>query len=427
MSRHEALAAGIFRRGPRVLERLAVFAVLAVVSLPVGGQSAQAQESTPRLTFAGTGLVSFNLNAKTGFVPPRVGETDFGTVNDFSDSFLLVRLDRQLFEKRRAGMVIGFLFPDSRADLGQVFYNQVNVFYSSRTFGGRLGRTRLSNFLLEFPTIREEDLIEYGFVDNAFSDAPNSEFSRYGNVLRGELFALNSRLVLSGQASNWQVTDGEGKMIDDFEVNAVSGSVVYRLPRGLRFQGLVRQAGLEVVSQNVDTLAQNWMTAVLGSVALNLSRNPLRSIELRAQGIYNFGIDAGALSAERTRFQASLATPRGRARARSVALVGSLRMLGRPYQLDRFQVALTGAYKNFVELDGAQFAIAPNLFYEVGQGVNLGFQYRFEQYDDALARQIGRKRDHSVQLTMSFRFQMMFNDYFGERDDLLNLEHGYIP
>ncbi|MFQ5690800.1 MAG: hypothetical protein ACE5HQ_11070 [Gemmatimonadota bacterium] len=399
----------------------------ALLILGAAGRPLTAQESLPRLTFAGTGLVSFNFNAATGFGPTSVPGTDFGTVNDFSDSFLLVRLDRQLFENDRAGMVIGFLFPDSEADLGDVFFNQVHVFYNSRIFGGRLGRTRLSNFLLEFPTVREEDLIEYGFVDNAFSDADNSEFSRYGNVVRAELFQFNSRLVLAGQAANWTVTDSAGQKLDDFNVNAVSGSLVYRLPPALRFQGLVRQVGIQVVSQNVDLDRKNWMSSLLGSMALNLSRNPLRNVEFRAQSLYNFGIDSGAEGAERERFQSALSTRSGRARAEALALVGSLRVLRRPYQLERFQAALTAAYKNYVGLDGSQFAVVPNVFFQIGQGVDVGLQYRYEQFDDALAEQTGRKRDHSVQLTLAFRFQMMFNDYFGERDDILNLEHGYIP
>jgi hypothetical protein len=125
--------------------------------------------------------------------------------------------------------------------------------------------------------------------------------------------------------------------------------------------------------------------------------------------------------------EAPLSQPIGRARSESVTLVGSLRLLSRPYQLDRFQAALTGGYKKFVGADASQFVIVPNVFYRLGQGVDVGLQYRYEQFSDVLAAQIGRKRDHSVQLIIGFRFQMMFNNYFGDRDDILNLEHGFIP
>jgi hypothetical protein len=383
-----------------------------------------AQESLPRITLAGTGLVSFNINGETPFRAGLTRDTDFGTVNDFSDSFLLIRLDRQLYDRDRAGMVIGFLFPDAENDLGDVFYNQVNVFYNSRNFAGTLGRTRLSNFLLEFPTLREEDILEYAFVTNAFSNADNSEFSRYGNILRAQVFRLNSRLVLSGQVSNWTVTDGQGAKADDFDVNAFSGSLVYRLPEAIRYSAFVRRVGIGLFSQNVDLPGQNWMTAIAAATALNLTRHPLRNFELRAQAIYNSGVDDLEQVDPRL---GTLATPRGRARSEYFTLVGSLRFLSRPYQLDRFQAGITGTYKRFPDQDAAQFAIVPNLFFRLGQGVDLGVQYQFEQFDDTLAELVGRKREQSVKLTFSFRFQTMFNNYFGERDDILNMEHGYIP
>jgi hypothetical protein len=213
------------------MRRAAVLLALALLlSAPA---LARAQESMPRLTFGGKGLVSFDVNGRTPFAAGETGDTDFGTVNNFSDSFLLLRLDQQLYEKDRAGMVVGFLFPDAETELGEVFYNQAHVFYDSEHFGGKLGRTRLSNWVLEFPTLREEDLIEYGVVTNGFSNAGNSEFSRYGNVLRAELYRMSSRLVLAGQASNWKETDAAGDELDQFDVNAASASLTYRLPQGI--------------------------------------------------------------------------------------------------------------------------------------------------------------------------------------------------
>ena len=163
------------------------------------------------------------------------------------------------------------------------------------------------------------------------------------------------------------------------------------------------------------------MSALLGGAAINLTRNPLGNLEFRMQGVYNFGVDD--LSDLGT---TPLAGSLGRARAESLSLVGSLRLLSRPYQLDRFQAAITGGYKNFVYREGSQFTIVPNVFFRLGQGVDVGLQYQYERFDEALAAQIGRRSDQSVMLTLSFRFQLMFNDYFGERDDILNMEHGYI-
>jgi hypothetical protein len=405
------------RAAPRWLVVLAV----AVGASPTAGL---AQASLPRITFGGTGLVSFNVDATTAFAAGAADNTSVGTVNDFSDSFLMLRLDRQLYEKQRAGMIVSFLFPDARAGLGDVFYNQVMVFYRSSVFDGMLGRSRLNNFLLEFPTLREEDLLEYSFVRNGFANADNSEFSRYGNVLRGQLFQFNGRFTLAAQATNWTVTDAAGTKLDDFEVNGLSATAAYHLPDAVRYTGALRFVGVQVASQNIDVANRAWIHSVLGAIALNVMRNPLANLEARIQAIYNFGVGTAGSGAPPV---PGLGAVVGRAQAKSLSVTGSLRFLRRPYQLDRFQAAVTGAYKEFPDQSVSQFTIVPNAFYRLGQGVDVGLQYQFEQFSDALASVMGRKRSHSVKFTMAFRFQTMFNNYFGERDDILSLEHGYIP
>jgi len=407
--------------------KLAVWAMVIPATLTSG---LRAQESGPRITIAGSGLVSFNLNANTAVA----SGTDLGSVNDFSDSFLLFRADQLLYDKSRAGVIIGFLFPDARNGLGQVFYNQVQVFYHSRLFSGRLGRTRLSNFVLEFPVLREEDFLEYSFVTNPFvtnpattnlvTINPGSELSRWGNVLRGELYQLSNRVILAGQLSNWAVTDSAGALVNDFDVNGLSASVMYRLPEAVRFTGTVQRAGVSFFSRRVDAAGQSWMHTIAGGAALNLTRHPLRALELRAQGIYNIGVSSLAAADPLV----TLGNFQGRARAEYVGLVGSIRFLSRPYQLERLQVAVTGAYKTFPDYGGAsQVSVAPNVFFRLGQGVDLGLQYQFAQFNGALAEATGTRREQSLKFVLSLRFQAMFNNYFGDRDDILNFEHGYIP
>ena len=400
--------------------RLTTF-TLAMLILGGVTSHASAQESSARITMAGTGLVSLNLRRTTEL---GGGDSDQGVVPDFSDTFLLLRLDRQLYTSHRAGMVLGLLFPDADTDLGDVFYNQINVFYDSRAFRGTLGRTRLENFALEFPTLREEDLLEYGFVLNGFSNADNSEFNRYGNVARTELFGMGGRFSLRTQVSSWTVTDGAGERQNDFDVNAGSTFLGYRLPETIRYTGVVREAGFGFHTQKVDLPGNEWLNALSAGLAVNLSRHPLRNVELRSQLIYNAGAeDSARLSVG----AGTLATPLGRALAESTAVVASLRFLRRPYQLDRFQAAVTVAYKAFNGTDASQMTLVPNVFFQLGQGVDVGLQYQYERFADELATLLGRSRSHSVKFVLAFSFQSMFNDYFGDRDDILNFEHGYIP
>ena len=39
---------------------------------------------------------------------------------------------------------------------------------------------------------------------------------------------------------------------------------------------------------------------------------------------------------------------------------------------------------------------------------------------------MGYDQEHTVQVGLSFGFETTFNDYIGERDSILNLEHGYV-
>ena len=402
--------------------RLTTF-TLALLILGGVTSHASAQESSARITMAGTGLVSLNLR-RTTELPPGGGGSGQGVVPDFSDTFLLLRLDRQLYTNHRAGMVLGLLFPDAETGLGDVFYNQINVFYDTRAFRGTLGRSRLENFALEFPTLREEDLLEYGFVLNGFSNADNSEFNRYGNVARTELFGMGGRVSLRAQASSWTVTDGAGARQNDFDVNAGSTFLGYRLPETIRYTGVVREAGFGFHTQKVDLPGNEWLNALSAGLAVNLSRHPLRNVELRSQLIYSAGAeDPARLSVG----AGTLATPLGRALAESTAVVASLRFLRRPYQLDRFQAAVTVAYKAFTGTDASQMTLVPNLFFQLGQGVDVGVQYQYERFTDELAALLGLRQSHSVKFVLAFSFQSMFNDYFGDRDDILNFEHGYIP
>ena len=402
--------------------RLTTF-TLALLILGGVTSHASAQESSARITMAGTGLVSLNLR-RTTELPPGGGGSGQGVVPDFSDTFLLLRLDRQLYTNHRAGMVLGLLFPDAETGLGDVFYNQINVFYDTRAFRGTLGRTRLENFALEFPTLREEDLLEYGFVLNGFSNADNSEFNRYGNVVRTELFGMGGRVSLRAQASSWTVTDGAGERQNDFDVNAGSTFLGYRLPETIRYTGVVREAGFGFHTQKVDLPGNEWLNALSAGLAVNLSRHPLRNVEFRSQLIYSAGAeDPARLSVG----AGTLATPLGRALAESTAVVASLRFLRRPYQLDRFQAAVTVAYKAFTGTDASQMTLVPNVFFQLGQGVDVGVQYQYERFTDELAALLGLRQSHSVKFVLVFSFQSMFNDYFGDRDDILNFEHGYIP
>lgn len=146
---------------------------------------------------------------------------------------------------------------------------------------------------------------------------------------------------------------------------------------------------------------------------MNLNTDPTANWSLNAQLIRNLGVDAAAGVADHYQ----------RARNASRAVVVALRHTARPALLTRWQVALTAAMKEFDGVDdGRQWSLVPGVHYELGQGVSLLAQYAHTSYGDALGGGI----DRTLQVGLSFSLEARFNDTIGERNSILNREHGDI-
>jgi len=326
---------------------------------------------------------------------------------NLSDSLMLLRFDKRMYETGVAGGVIGF-----KEEEGQVVFHQLNVFYWNRDFRGELGRTRLQNTLIEFPVLRDEDLLSYTHVGNASSD---EEFGQ----LYGEQAAFDWYLDRKIQRlSLWTGTRGNGK--DPAFANAPDGfdsagaGYVYQQPEDLRYVKWIRHAGVLIDRQKTNINGKNeWMTSIIGGIELNLNMNPLSNWSLGVQAISNSGIDSIL----------SLASVSERAASKSQVLVTSIRYTGRPKLLSRWQAAITVAYKDYSDVgDASQSSIVPNLVYRIGQGVDVFAQYIYTDFGNGL----GGGSDSIAQIGVAFSLDAVFNDNIGERDSILNLEHGYI-
>jgi hypothetical protein len=155
------------------------------------------------------------------------------------------------------------------------------------------------------------------------------------------------------------------------------------------------------------------MNAAVAGIEFNLNADPSKNWSMGVQAIVNNGVDGVS----------SLTTIAEQASAKSTSLVASIRYTGRPHLLTRYQGAITLAYKDYSDFDQAsQWSIAPNVVYRIGQGVDLLGQVKYTDYGAGL----GDGSDTVVQLGIAFSLEAMFNDNIGERDSILNLEHGYI-
>lgn len=135
---------------------------LGFVFLETGNNFAQV---SPAIQLAGRGVMSFNSYNRAGGI--LVDENS--AVNDFSDTGLLLGLRQKLYNNYRSRFVIGIQFPDAESDLGQVFFHQVHFQMENKWSLFKLGRTRVRSSLIEFPTLRDDDALQFTDVLNPFS------------------------------------------------------------------------------------------------------------------------------------------------------------------------------------------------------------------------------------------------------------------
>ena len=328
------------------------------------------------------------------------------------DSTLMLRFDKRMFEDGVAGSTLAFKEVDDK-----VVFNQLNAFFWNQNFQTRIGRTRLRNFLIELPLIREDDdFLTYSHVGNASS---NEEFDqKYADVLSVDWFVDKKAQSLGAWVATRRNETG---------VNAPGGfdsyglSYVYEQPKEYQYLKTIRHAGIALDAQKV-TLGSGdeWMNSVIGGIEFNLNDNPQNNWSMAIQAIVNEG--AGTLSSADIIHSNANATM-NRARAESMAIVTSFRHTLRPNLLTRWQTAVSIAYKDYGDVsDAKQWSIAPNVVYRLGQGVDLLGQAVYTDYGAGL----GGGSDTSIQLGIAFSLEATYNDNIGERDSILNLEHGYI-
>lgn len=255
--------------------------------------------------------------------------------------------------------------------------------------------------------MRDDDLLNYTHVGNASSD---EEFDQiYGNRVSFDLF-IDQKIQSVGL---WIGTRRNGAAYANAPngFDSVGASYIYEQPEDLRYVKRLRHAGLMVDGQKVETTTgDDWSFALIAGAEANLNIDPRQNWSLAGQTIVNQGVSG-------TPVVPNLAA------TESNSMVLSLRYTGRPKLLTRYQAGLTFAYKDYTDIDdGTQWSVVTNAFYRIGQGVDLLAQLSYTDYGDGL----GGGNDAIAQIGMAFSFDAMFNDNIGERDSILNLEHGYI-
>lgn len=390
-------------------------------SLFIWAQSAAALEIdpnvVPEINLGGRLVASADYEIED----PVAGSTERDSRLSVADSSLLFGFSKYLFDDQRYGFaVLGLKLPDDDTDLKDDLYiHEAHVGVGGPRFEVKLGRSRLGNTLIRFPTLRDDDLLDYLYVLNGSSNAEAEEYQQFGSIAAGAWW-LAPTLQLDAAVTGRTRTNSTGGRVTSADFNGGYLGIAYDIPEAIKVDRGIRYAGLRIDTQDADVaglgLTKESMTAVIAAAALNLNENPEATWNLDAQAIANDGVSVP-----------NLASRAARARAKSRSIVAALRYGYRPALQTRWQAALNLAWKDYPDFgDASSYTIMPSYVRRLGSGVNLLAQYSYTHYDAALAAALGHDKQHEIQLGLQFAFDHTFNETVGERRSILNLEHSTL-
>ena len=337
-------------------------------------------------------------------------------ISDFSDSYFLIGARQKLYNDWRGQMVLGISFPDAGSGLGQVFYNQVFIRVENQKNIFKVGRSTSQTTLLEFPTLRDDDALQYNYALNPFSNGLNTEDNQYANVLEyTRIFGQRWYATVHGE----NFLDFENP--NDFSLNGIGGSLIYRMPETQIWnRGFLQQIGVSYnnfLTDRPDNNVDDVLTNFIASVAFNLKPDPVHFIDFKAQLIENLGFDDIKDIGNYSEYT----------RTKSSGFFASIRYVYRKLERPTFMTSLGFGYKDFSNLanNSNQWMGIANFFYRIGNNFDLVAQYRYNKNNGQLAPLLGDKQ-HRFQLGLSYVFSKVFNSQFDDRNSILNLEHGYI-
>ncbi len=370
----------------------------------------------PQIELDGTGIGTLQLSSPRTTLSNGVRSSN-SRIN-LSDSALLLGVSQQLSGKTGVGsFVVGLTSTESnRSPSGtDAFLHQLYLNFQSRKLDAAIGRTDTGTRLVDFPTIRGDDLNEFVNVLNPFSDGSNVQEHRYSNQATVILHSsLRSSLNLHAQnlITTTPSTVGQGG------INSYGIAYQYQELDALAALKKVPLWGAGFERRTLGSGEGGASNVLYGGLVYNIAPDPVDRIDLRLQDYYAFGNDTRAFGSVTDTFRAD---------GNTIAL--GLRYLHSPFGVPGYQVSLTAGYKTYDKVRHADtFGLALTGVKRLGSGFDLVLQYQYQNRQSAYAAAYsGVKDEHSIQIGFVFNFTNTFNKHLGPRRSLLNLQHQYLP
>jgi hypothetical protein len=401
----------------------AALVAMAAALLP-GAAHGQAQQTpipempsvAPQIEFDGTGIGTLEYHS------PRIGlaggQRSSNSRINLSDSALLVGIAERLARKGGIGsFVVGLTSTESnRSPSGtDAFLHQLYLNVQTAKIEGTIGRTDIGTRLVDFPTLRGDDLNEFVNVLDPFSDGNNVQEHRYSNQA-AVILHPSLRSSVNFHAQN--LITSTASSVGQGGINSYGVAYQYQELTALENLKKVPLWGGGFERRSLGNGEGGASNVLYGGLVYNIAPDPIDRIDVRLQDYYAFGNDTRAFGS---------ATDTFRADGNTIAV--SLRYLHSPFGVPGYQVSLTAGYKTYDKVrNGDTFGLALTGVKRLGSGFDVVVQYQYQNRQAAYANAYSGVRDeHSIQVGFVFNFNNTFNKHLGPRRSLLNLQHQYVP
>ncbi len=370
------------------------------------------QSFSPQIEVAGVGISTLGV-ARTSDRQSEAG------IN-FSDSALLVGASQRLYDEAIGSFVFGDLATDSAnqgaANNISYFTHQSFVDYQSKKIEILIGRTdNKTAHIVDFPTLRGDDLVTLTNPTDPFSNGVNVEEHRYANVAS---ISFNQNFSFF-ENFHIQHLINSANLGSDTGINSFGITLQYLAPPGLENFSTLPSYGFGYEYIKLSTNSPSGLSQIYGGATINLNRSVTNLVDLRFQDILSLGSQLTSFQNVTDTFQAD-----------SNAAALALRYLYKPFGGSGYQVALTSAYKNYFKVSQANsFGFALTGVKTLGQGFDLIGQFQGQSRSPSLAayQSPGVSFENTIEVGLAFNFDALFNKHINPRRSLLNQEHQYIP
>ena len=370
------------------------------------------QSVSPQIEFKGFGIATLNYGKNSD----HTAESGINV----SDSSFLFGASQRLYDGAIGSFGYGSLTTDSNnsgaSTQNPFFVNQSILDYQSERYEFLIGRTdNQTAHIVDFPTLREEDLITLTNPLDPLSNGANIEEHRFANAAA---FTMNQKLSYF-ENIHVQHLINSANSATQTGINSVGVSFQYLAAPGLEVFETVPSWGLGYEHLSVDSNSPGGLNQIYGGAVFNLNESVTKKWDLRFQEIINLGSDLSTFSNITDSFQAN-----------SHALALALRYLDSPFGGSGYQVSLTAAYKDYFKISQAKTSgLALTGVKRLGGGFDFVTQYQGQWRETAIAavQTKGLSYEDTFEVGLIFNFDAILNKHLSARRSLLNQQHQYIP